>query len=288
MRAYAARSVLGRMPRSREQPAVRLAFGGHRVAPPDRSPDESYGALGLWHDEAALSVAYGPSVGARVEAGEGVLGGHAPNVTRVFHQVAPFMLASLLAPYGRFVLHAAAIQRDGRAVLVLGGSGAGKSTLILGALENGWSVLSDDLVLVRAGQSGPMVSGIPKALRVPGEVLRDTGPGWLLYNDDSRGRAQLKFDGWDRAWHPVGAVVLVAHGDGDQPQIKSIDVMELLAILMQAMLSRQKPNLRRYIRIALALTQLPSFILQHSREPENRPTSAADAMGAYLLGLSRR
>ena len=168
LRGAAVRSLFGRMAPSGEGPAVHLAFGSHRVPPPGRPADETQGDLRLWHDDAALSIAYGESVGARVESGRGVLGGSASDLGRVFRHVAPFMLASLLAPHERFVLHAGAIQLDGRAVLILGGSGAGKSTLIFGALHEGWDVLSDDLVLVRPGGTGPIVSGIPKRLAVPG------------------------------------------------------------------------------------------------------------------------
>jgi hypothetical protein len=60
-------------------------------------------------------------------------------------------MAWLLAPHERYLVHGAAIARGGLGYLVLGESRAGKSTLAAGALEAGWSVLSDDLaVLARA------------------------------------------------------------------------------------------------------------------------------------------
>ncbi len=42
------------------------------------------------------------------------------------------------------VLHAAALERDGRALLVAGPSGSGKTTLTLALLERGFRLLSDD------------------------------------------------------------------------------------------------------------------------------------------------
>jgi hypothetical protein len=281
VRATAIRSVLGRMAPSGEDPVAHLAFGAHRVPPPERPADEAQGQLQLWHDDAALSIAYGSSVGARVESGRGVLGGYFSGLTRLFHQVAPFMLASLLGPHERFVLHAGAIQRDGRAVLVLGDSGAGKSTLVLGALGAGWSVLADDLVLVRPGPSGPLVSGIPKALHVPGEVLgRDLANRPL--DRDSRGRIQLPFEAWDRASHPVTAVILAGHGDRDHAWTEPIGSSQLLILLMRSMLSGQQPNVRRYVRLAISLCELPAFRLLHSRAPETRAAYGAQALAACL------
>lgn len=43
-------------------------------------------------------------------------------------------------------LHAAAIKRDERCLLLTGPWGAGKSTLTIGLLEQGWHYLSDDIV----------------------------------------------------------------------------------------------------------------------------------------------
>lgn len=287
MRATAIRSVLGRMAPSEADPVVHLAFGAHRVAPPERTPDESQGPLQLWHDDAALSIAYGSSVGARVESGRGVLGGYFSGLTRLFHQVAPFMLASLLAPLDRFVLHAGAIQRGGRAVLVLGDSGAGKSTLVLGALQDGWSVLADDLVLVRSGPSGALVSGIPKGLHVPGEVLDGEVKNRSL-QEDSRGRIHLPFEAWDRQSRPITAVILAGHGDRDHAWTEPIGPSELLILLMRAMLSGQKPNVRRYVRLAISLCELPAFRLLHSRAAETRSAYGAEALAACLGGVRSR
>jgi serine kinase of HPr protein (carbohydrate metabolism regulator) len=56
-----------------------------------------------------------------------------------------------------YALHTAALERDGRAVLVLGSSGAGKSTCLLSMIGAGWRCLSDD---------HPLLSQTPAGLRV--------------------------------------------------------------------------------------------------------------------------
>jgi tetratricopeptide (TPR) repeat protein len=285
-RAAAIRSVLGRMPRSGTDPVVGLAFGGHRLPPPDRPPDERQGPVELWHDDDALSIAYGPAVGARVESGRATLGGYSPTLGRLFGHVAPFMLASLLGPHGCFLLHGGAIQRDGQAVLVLGDSGVGKSTLIFGALGDGWQVLSDDLVAIRSEPAGPAVSGIPKGLSVPREVIDDLVPASLL--PDARGRVQLPFEDWDRGSHPISAVVVVAHGDHERAEAEPISSTELLGLLMRGMLSRQPPVVRGYVRLAIALCERPACRLLHSRASEHRAPQAAQAIAAQLRPIGGR
>jgi hypothetical protein len=259
---------------------VQLTFGGHRLPSPARPPDDSAGALQIWHDDEALGIAYGTSVGARVKSGRGMLGGYAADLGLVFRQVGPFMLASLLAPHGRFLLHGGAIQRDGRAILVLGGTGAGKSTLILGALQDGWTVLADDLVVVRSGPSGPAVGGIPKSLVVPGEVLSHDMPSWPLPNDP-RARVELPFEEWDREWHPVSAVAVVGHGDRADAVIER---PQLLGMLVHSMLSQQPTNVRLYMRLAIAVCDRPACRLLHSQTASVRARQAADAMAAQLTG----
>lgn len=61
-------------------------------------------------------------------------------------------------------LHAAAVARDGAAVVLAGESGAGKTTLTLGLLDAGWTYLSDDLAPV-AVDTG-LVHPFPKPLGV--------------------------------------------------------------------------------------------------------------------------
>jgi tetratricopeptide (TPR) repeat protein len=286
IRAAAISSVLGRVPRSSSEPVAHFDFVSHRLPTPDRPADEHQADVMLWHDDDALRVACGPTVGARVQADHASLGGYSPNLGQLFNHVAPFMLASLLGPHGRFLLHGGAIQRDGEAVLVLGDSGVGKSTLIFGALDAGWNVLSDDLVVIHSQASGPEVSGIPKSLAVPDELLGDDRRSSAL-GMDGRGRRELAFEDWDRGSHPVKAVVVVAHGDEDRARIEAIESSQLLALLLRGMLCRQPSIVRSYVPSAIALCARPAYRLLHSRAAEERAPQAAEAVAAHLVAATK-
>jgi cytochrome c-type biogenesis protein CcmH/NrfG len=282
VRAAAIRTVFGRMASSDADPAVQLSFGGHGLPLPDRNPDDRHGDLRLWYDDDRLSIGYGTSVSGRVVSGRGELGGHASDLGRVFRQASGFMLASLLGRSGRFVLHGGAIQREGSAVLVLGDSGAGKSTLILGALRDGWTPLSDDLVLVRIDPSGPAVTGIPKPLTVPGDLLPGENSSVPSLRNDPRGRIQVPFEGWDRAWRSITAVIAVAHGDSEQTDTEPLERHLLLGLAVRSMLSRQPEIVRRYMPLAVALCELPAWRLRHSVRSRTRAQTAAEALRTYL------
>lgn len=53
-----------------------------------------------------------------------------------------------LRQHGLQLIHASAVCRAGRAVLITGGSGAGKTTAMLRLVQAGWQYLSDDSTLV--------------------------------------------------------------------------------------------------------------------------------------------
>ena len=50
------------------------------------------------------------------------------------------------------VVHAAVVERDGRAVVMPGVPGVGKSTLCAGLVARGWRLFSDELALIRPGE----------------------------------------------------------------------------------------------------------------------------------------
>jgi hypothetical protein len=87
-----------------------------------------------------------------------------------------FLLASEVLRATRvYPLHAAAVERDGRAVLILGSSGAGKSTSLLSLMQAGWRCLSDDHPLICDTTDGPRVLSWPARLELTAETARLVG-----------------------------------------------------------------------------------------------------------------
>jgi HprK-related kinase A len=74
-------------------------------------------------------------------------------------------------------LHAAVLERGGRALLLPAPSGSGKSTLCAGLAFNGWRLLSDELALLDPAQG--VVAALPRPLSLKNEsidVIRSFAP----------------------------------------------------------------------------------------------------------------
>jgi tetratricopeptide (TPR) repeat protein len=277
-RAQAISALLGRAPLSDEPPAARLRFDSHRIAIPAHAPDETQGSLRIWNGAPGLVIAHAGGITAQLTGEAATVGGHADDLSRAFRHVAPFVLAAQLAPHDRFLLHAGAVARGGQAVLILGDSGSGKSTLIAGALQRGWSVLSDDLVLLRAENDEIHVMGIPRALTVPDDIVSFPTGSWPIPGDPRR-RHQLNWEDWQRGWVPVGGLVAVGHGDSELSTLSALTHGEALPLLLRAMLSRDRGHIRDYMRIALTTAGMTLGRVRHARDASRRTLSSADALG---------
>lgn len=61
-------------------------------------------------------------------------------------------------------VHASAVARDGRAVLILGAAGSGKSGLALRLMARGASLIADDRVVLSRMADGRLAARAPEAL----------------------------------------------------------------------------------------------------------------------------
>jgi hypothetical protein len=126
-------------------------------------------------------------------------------------------LTFALALRGVWCLHASAVLRDGKAILLLGSSGQGKSTLAAyldGAAEGGWRRLADDIVPCT------LVDGLPCA--------RPHFPQLKLASAD-RYPASAAQD------IPIGALVVLQ----PTPQMPAIGVEPLRAVAAARVLAEQ-------------------------------------------------
>lgn len=82
------------------------------------------------------------------------------------HLLLDQILPRLLAHRGHLVLHASAVFADGRAIAFVGASGRGKSTLAASLHVAGYPLLTDDAVLVTAGDAHATALPIYPGLRL--------------------------------------------------------------------------------------------------------------------------
>ena len=82
------------------------------------------------------------------------------------------LLRDVMAAQGRFLLHAAAVEIEpGAGILLIAPSGGGKTTTTLAMVRQGARLVSDDLVVLDVATGQPWAHGIPKLLNVRAPTL---------------------------------------------------------------------------------------------------------------------
>jgi hypothetical protein len=102
------------------------------------------------------------------------------------HRIASSAICTLLAMRGDLVLHAAAVEADGRAVAFCGPTQRGKSTLARSLGEAGSRLLGEDGIAIELGEDGATAYPGARGVRARSsdgngrrrtELLADPGPG---------------------------------------------------------------------------------------------------------------
>jgi hypothetical protein len=257
---------------------------------PTRPPHSELLGLEFWAEADGMVVAAPPGLvitvaGDRADA-------HVPDLAALssFERCVYLPLTWLLAQNDRFILHGAAIVRDGRALLLLGASGAGKSTLAVSALDAGWSALADDVVIVHSdddgfgddgfgddgsGDGALCIHGIHRVPAVPTEIggrFADAAPR----HNDPRLRATLPRTVLTGGGHRLAGVVLITHADAADGSLASASGHQALPLLLQSFAGTVDPTLRiAFFETARALDRLPIWDLGHAADPTIRRERAA-------------
>jgi hypothetical protein len=241
---------------------------------PEAPPRLTIDDVRLWQDGLTLHVLHSSGASAVVSGDEAWVGGGSDDVDVPFHRMLLLVVTQLLAHRERYVLHAAALAPRHDAVLVLGDTGQGKSTAALAGLHARWSVLGDDMVVLRRGAVGPEVAGIARPGALPSDVGGDVdGP---LIAGDPRGRRILAPSAFTPGWFPVGAVVRTAHGDAPRGTVGALDPRDAVYALMSAFPSTLTPAfMRRFFLIAAALSRGPTLELLLGADPARRLADTA-------------
>lgn len=134
----------------------------------------------------------------------------------------PTLLMFLAA--GDMPLHAAAVEIEGRAVLLTGPSRHGKTSLALGFARQGYRILSEDLVRIRSSSPTPMVFPGPAGVRVRTDVAALTTDLDLQIVGGDGDREFMALDGVQRGSGrplPIAATVLLK-GEADAVHVEPI------------------------------------------------------------------
>lgn len=121
----------------------------------------------------------------------------------IYYYVLEPLLLDILKTRDVLVWHAAAVERNGRAVLLPGQSGSGKSTTVLTLLALGWRFMADDVSVLSKDDNRIRVSGretslfvtsgsldlVPEWRRLRSRVRRRKGTQWKYRLDLSRVRS---------------------------------------------------------------------------------------------------
>ncbi|HTC70779.1 MAG TPA: hypothetical protein VK662_14510 [Acidothermaceae bacterium] len=205
--------------------AAEIIFQADAPAVPAREPDEVYGPIQLWRDGVELFLDSGGPLHARATPSSVVVGGvvgdgalGAMLLRRIVHHV----IAHVLSLSGRLVAHGAAVGRHGKGVLMLGASGSGKSSSAYLASLAGWSLLSDDLVVVAQGAHGLELVGVHRAIAVPPEVIEAEASD-IEHDLRDRRRPDVVLDARP---HRLAAVALVGHGR-EHGSVESVSGLEI-------------------------------------------------------------
>ncbi|HEY2335424.1 MAG TPA: hypothetical protein VGH58_10510 [Solirubrobacterales bacterium] len=163
-----------------------------------------------------------PSVSFLIEPNEGriAVDSRDDDAELLEHRIVSAAICTLLSMRGDLVLHAAAVEVDGRAMLFCGPSLRGKSTLARALGEAGHRVLAEDGVSIALGKDEPIAFPGARGVRVRS---RDR---------DGRQRTDLVADpgGEEPAPCPVGAVVLLGER-GAALEIEPLEPARALALL---------------------------------------------------------
>jgi hypothetical protein len=149
-----------------------------------------------------------------------------------------------------WLLHAAALERDGRAFVFAGPSGAGKTSLTLALLARGWRLLTEEIALV---DRELFVRGLARPIHLPSE--REVPAGWRHRPYPIRGGASTIVahpppGARTSGPLPVGAIVRISHAPGAAATLDPLPPTHAIHRLWDATLRTNDDGLAAAVDIA--------------------------------------
>lgn len=189
---------------------------------------------------------------------------------------------SLVSPFDRHPVHAAAIVRDGLAVLLAGPSGTGKSTLAYLAHRDGISVLSDDVVWVQMEPS-LRIWGRPSSARLTADTLarfpelRNVS-GSMPHADGEKSAVRLTMPGDPARFVAERAIVCILER-GERASLERVSATTLAAALVSQLAPGFDRFPNRVDRVFSALTTGGGWRLTLSHDPREALPFLRQALG---------
>jgi HprK-related kinase B len=191
---------------------------------------------------------------------------------------------------GWMLCHGAAVTRDGKGLAISASSGGGKSTLALHLLSRGFSFVSNDRLLVRAGEARAQMSGVPKLPRInPGTAMTNMHLSGLL---PAERRRQLGEISGDQLWglEEKYDVFIDEHFNGARFVLRA--PLDALVVLNWSRRRAEPPAChrvsladRRDLLAAVAKSAGPFFAVDDGDVPLGRGLLDADRYFEELAGV---
>lgn len=210
---------------------LRIERAGAPLGAPDQAPTGALidGQGRCWY--ASYELAGGgcllelpPTVSFLLEPEEGriVVDSRDDDAELLEHRIASSAICTLLSLRGDLVLHASAVEVDGRAVIFCGPTQRGKSTLARALGEAGCRVLGEDGIAIGLAGEAPIAFPGARGVRMRSGERGENG----------RWRTRLVGDpgGGEPPPSPVGAIVLLGER-GEELEVEPLERAQALALL---------------------------------------------------------
>jgi hypothetical protein len=140
------------------------------------------------------------------------------------------VISYVLLSHGIEPIHATVLARDGHGLAVLGDSGYGKSTLAAALVVDGWSLVTDDLLVLDVTSDPPFaMPGLPRLKLWPEAAARflpSLGPGTPVAPGVQKRIYPLGGSEW-RAVPTELKVVYVLDAPADQSSSEEVTILDL-------------------------------------------------------------
>lgn len=203
----------------------RIYIRNHRMPPQilDTQPGQcAFGKEVSWlHNHTAWLLVQGDSILYQLKEGGN------PDYLRSY--LLGYGVAMLAMQKGRLAIHCSALRNDRGAVLIAGESGAGKSTLTSALLQQGYTLMADDMVVTepRRGQATMAYPAFPfMKLCRDAAVRKGLCLEKLLYINEQKDKFLVPYEGvFSQSPAPVRTMIILKKIRGEEPTVRKLQGM---------------------------------------------------------------